>query len=113
MTKNRKTGQNLTPQEFMISAALHIGPKHGYAISQHIADTTSGQVTFSPATMYSNLSRMVDSGLIQLASSSTSSTQTGHLRKTYSLTNSGEQSYLAQSQIFQSFIAKEGKKDDE
>jgi DNA-binding PadR family transcriptional regulator len=54
----------LTPAVFHILLALADGEKHGYAIMQEVEDTTAGQVSMGPGTLYGSIKRMLKAGLI-------------------------------------------------
>jgi DNA-binding PadR family transcriptional regulator len=57
----------LTTAEFEILLALVDEQRHGYAIMQDVCDRTAGQVRLLPGTLYRAITRMVDSGLIEIA----------------------------------------------
>lgn len=54
----------LTPAVLHILLALAGGEKHGYAIMQEVQETTNGQVTMGPGTLYGSIKRMRKAGLI-------------------------------------------------
>lgn len=54
----------LTPAVCHILLALASGEKHGYAIMQEVEETTDGQVTMGPGTLYGSIKRMRKAGLI-------------------------------------------------
>ncbi len=47
----------------MVLASLADGPKHGYAITQDLDETTG--ITLGPGTLYAVISRLEDRGLIE------------------------------------------------
>jgi DNA-binding PadR family transcriptional regulator len=51
-----------TDPGLLVLTSLADGPKHGYAITQDVAELTG--VTLGPGTLYGALSRLEDSGLI-------------------------------------------------
>jgi DNA-binding PadR family transcriptional regulator len=51
-----------TDPGLLVLTSLAGGPKHGYAITQDVAELTG--VTLGPGTLYGALSRLEDSGLI-------------------------------------------------
>lgn len=83
----RNTGSPLSQQQFLILSSLAESRKHGYAISTRISEATEGKVQFSGATLYENLSRMLDAGLIER--SPEEEVQPGRLRKVYRITAKG------------------------
>lgn len=54
----------LTPAVFHILLALADGEKHGYAIMKEVEDTTEGQVSMGPGTLYGSIKRMLKARLI-------------------------------------------------
>ena len=54
----------LSPAVFQILLALADDDRHGYAISQEIETRTAGHVRLGPGTLYSNLKRLLEDGLI-------------------------------------------------
>jgi DNA-binding PadR family transcriptional regulator len=54
----------LTPAVFHVLLALAQGDKHGYAIMQDVAATTSGRLTMGPGTLYGTIKRLLQAGLI-------------------------------------------------
>lgn len=75
------------------SAALHIllalaeSNLHGYGIMQAVKRQSGGTYKIGPGTLYSNLDRLLASGLV---SESERRLKDGETRREYSLTNSGE-----------------------
>lgn len=55
----------------MTEAALHIlislgeGGKHGYAILREVSERTSGAVKLYPGTLYANVKRLLEEGLVR------------------------------------------------
>ena len=54
----------LSPAVFQILLALADEDRHGYAISQEVEARTEGHVRLGPGTLYSNLKRLLEDGLI-------------------------------------------------
>jgi DNA-binding PadR family transcriptional regulator len=54
----------LSAAVFQILLALADSDRHGYAISQEVAERTEGAVRLSPGTLYTNLQRMLEEGFI-------------------------------------------------
>ena len=54
----------LTPAVLHILLALAGGEKHGYAIMHEVQETTDGQVTMGPGTLYGSIKRMRKAGFI-------------------------------------------------
>lgn len=55
----------LPPATFHILLALAAGDRHGYGISQDVAERTAGEVKLGPGTLYRTLQKMLDDGLIE------------------------------------------------
>lgn len=54
----------MPPATFYILLALAEGEKHGYAIMKQIGELSDGRVEIGPATLYTNIQRLVDHGWI-------------------------------------------------
>jgi DNA-binding PadR family transcriptional regulator len=54
----------LTPAEFEVLIALADGELHGYAILKEVARRSGGEVTLSPATLYTIIRRFVGDGIL-------------------------------------------------
>lgn len=67
---------------YVLLALAH--PAHGYALMQQIKQISRGRVLIGPGTLYGLLSRMQADGWIRLE-------ETDGRRKTYSITDEGEQ----------------------
>lgn len=55
----------LPPAAIHILLAIGPGERHGYAIMNEIATLTSGAVRLAPGTLYTNIKRLLASGLIE------------------------------------------------
>jgi DNA-binding PadR family transcriptional regulator len=81
------------------SAALHIllalseSDLHGYGIMQSVKRQSAGQYRLGPGTLYANLSRLLEGGLV---GESERKLKGGDTRREYSLTRSGEQALRAE-----------------
>lgn len=58
----------LTPKVFHILLALAGAPQNGYQLGLGIEETTGGTIRLGPGTLYENLNRLKDRGLIREAS---------------------------------------------
>jgi DNA-binding PadR family transcriptional regulator len=81
----------VTPSEireptFLILAALAVGPRHGYALLQEVAELSDGRVRLRPGTLYGALDRLADEGLV---SESGAELVDGRQRRYYVLTDAG------------------------
>jgi DNA-binding PadR family transcriptional regulator len=55
----------LTSAAFHILVALAEGDRHGYAIMQEVAERTHGRTKLNPGTLYTNIKRLLEQGLIE------------------------------------------------
>lgn len=79
-----KRTEQLTDSMFYIMAAL-TKPRHGYAIMNLIEETTNGEISIGPASMYTIIKKLLKQEWIYLYESSDSR------RKTYLLTEKGKE----------------------
>jgi DNA-binding PadR family transcriptional regulator len=54
----------LPPATFHILLAVAQQDRHGYAITQDVAERTGGAVRLAPGTLYRSLQRMLEQGLV-------------------------------------------------
>jgi DNA-binding PadR family transcriptional regulator len=71
---------------YLILVALDAGERHGYGITQDVADLSDGRVKLGAGTLYGALDRLADEGLV---APSRSETVDGRLRRYYRLTEEG------------------------
>ncbi len=71
---------------FLILTALATGPKHGYGITQEVAELSEGAVTLRAGTLYGALDRLEEQGLITV---DRQEVVDGRLRRYYQLTDMG------------------------
>ncbi|MDT0626718.1 helix-turn-helix transcriptional regulator [Alteromonas sp. W364] len=74
----------LNDSAFYILSTL-VEEKHGYMIMKVIEEASSGTVSIGPASLYTTLKKLLDSGLIQRNKTNDEST------KIYQITKSGKQ----------------------
>jgi DNA-binding PadR family transcriptional regulator len=98
--KARNSGAPLSQPEFLILSSLSESSKHGYAISKHVKEITEGRVSFSAATLYENLNKLLESGYIRREEET--EVEQGKRRKTYSITAPGISVLNEQLAIWQS-----------
>ncbi|MBY0503794.1 MAG: PadR family transcriptional regulator [Bryobacteraceae bacterium] len=55
----------LPPAAFHILISLGDRDRHGYAILQDVAERTGGAFSLGPATLYTNIKRLLSQGLIE------------------------------------------------
>lgn len=71
---------------YLILVALGAGERHGYGITQDVAELSEGAVKLGAGTLYGALDRLVDEGLV---AATRSETVDGRLRRYYALTEQG------------------------
>lgn len=71
---------------YLILVALGGGERHGYGITQDVAELSEGAVKLGAGTLYGALDRLVDEGLV---TATRSETVDGRLRRYYALTEQG------------------------
>ncbi len=50
---------------FNILLALSVGPRHGYALMQHIREDSAGQLAVGPGALYSSLKQLCERHFIE------------------------------------------------
>lgn len=71
---------------FLILTALATGPKHGYGVTQEVAEISEGTVKLRAGTLYGALDRLVEQELIVV---DRQEVVDGRLRRYYRLTDAG------------------------
>lgn len=79
----------LTPVIYHTLLAVAGQPKHGYAISQEVAEVTEGRVTMGPGTLYGTLQRLRDNGWVQRTEVTEDDAPHAGRRRYYELTSLG------------------------
>ena len=95
--QRRQSGALLSTQEMWILASLAESPKHGYAIAKQVKELTEGQIGLSAATLYGNIHRMLESGLIERVDEY--EIEPGKTRKRYKATGLGEMAIRDHSRL--------------
>jgi DNA-binding PadR family transcriptional regulator len=81
-----QTSNSLTRAGFLILFALSSGEKHGYALMREARDLSDGDFQIGPATLYTTIQRLLESGWIkEVAGPKNSDSRRRH----YGLTTSG------------------------
>ena len=70
--------------------ALAAGPRHGYAIMQHVAKSGEGRVRMGPGTLYGTLQRLETRGLVFETAYRPDREDDDERRRYYTLTEVGE-----------------------
>ena len=71
---------------YLILVALGAGERHGYGITQDVAELSEGRVKLGAGTLYGALDRLAVEGLV---SATRTETVDGRLRRYYALTDEG------------------------
>ena len=68
------------------------GDKHGYAIMKDVLDISEGEIKMGPATLYTNIKRLLEQGYIAEVCEKVGSpsSRPGERRRYYSLTADGQ-----------------------
>lgn len=77
----------LTPAVFHILLALAGGDRHGYGIMQEVARQSAGSYKLGPGTLYDNLEKLIDRGLV--AEAPRRSSKEDPRRRYYRITQQG------------------------
>ena len=72
-----------------ILLALGDEARHGYAIMQHIAEQTDGQVRLLPGTLYSTIKKLLNDGLLEEVDAPRSADSDDARRRYYRVTKQG------------------------
>src|SRR5215471_14545832 len=91
----------LTPAVFYILFALAEGEKHGYAIMKEVVKVSGGQFTMGPGTLYTNIQRLLELGLIEETSTASDSERR---RRCYRLSRRGRQIFEAELNRMESLV---------
>jgi DNA-binding PadR family transcriptional regulator len=79
----------LTPVIYHTLLAIADEPRHGYAISQEVAEVTGDRVTMGPGTLYGTLQRLRDNGWVQRTEVADDDAPHADRRRYYELTPLG------------------------
>jgi DNA-binding PadR family transcriptional regulator len=93
----------LAPAAFYILFALASGEKHGYAIMREARAASDNALDLGPATLYTTIQRLLDSGWIEPAESPEGSDSR---RRYYALTREGNSTLEAEVQRMESIVKK-------
>lgn len=103
---------NLAPYLPLSSAAVHIllslaaEPRHGYAIMQEIARQSTGQYKIGPGTLYDNLEKLLEKGMVSEAGSDRSNEDPR--RRYYQLTAFGRKVLAADIERLKNLVRQAG-----
>ena len=90
----------LTPAVFHILLALSDEERHGYAIMEHVAQTTDGQIKMGPGTLYGTIKRLLAGGVIEESDERPDPEMDDERRRYYRLTGLGRRVIAAEAQRY-------------
>lgn len=90
----------LTAAVFHILLALADTERHGYAIMDHVAQTTDGQTKMGAGTLYGTIKRLLQSGLIEESDERPDPEMDDERRRYYRLTEFGRRVMTAEAQRY-------------
>src|SRR5690242_10577555 len=90
----------LTPAVFHILLALADAERHGYAIMEHVAQSTDGQIKMGPGTLYGTIKRLLASGLIEESDERPDPAMDDERRRYYRLTQLGRRVMEAETRRY-------------
>lgn len=93
----------LAPAAFYILFALGGGEKHGYAIMQEVRTASDNGFDLGPATLYTTIQRLLDSGSIEEVRSPEGSDSR---RRYYGLTRAGNLTLSAELKRMEALVKK-------
>ena len=85
----------------LLLAALEGGPRHGYAVIEHLRDSSGGRLDLPTGTIYPALHRLETAGLIE----GSWSVVGGRRRRSYTLTASGARELAGRRDRWREFAA--------
>ena len=90
----------LTPAVFHILLALAEAERHGYAIMDHVTETTDGQIKMGAGTLYGTIKRLLQSRLIEESDERPDPEMDDERRRYYRLTDFGRRVMSAEAQRY-------------
>jgi DNA-binding PadR family transcriptional regulator len=93
----------LAPAAFFILFALARGDKHGYAIMREARELSEGGFDMGPATLYTTIQRLLESGWIEEVAGPKSSDSR---RRYYSLTREGSSVFNMELERMKAIVRK-------
>jgi DNA-binding PadR family transcriptional regulator len=95
----------LTPAVFHILLALADDERHGYAIMEHVAQTTDGQIKMGPGTLYGTIKRLLGSDLIEESDERPDPEMDDERRRYYRLTRLGRRVVEAEARRYAKLVS--------
>ena len=88
----------MTPACFQILLSLAGEDRHGYAIMQDIASRSGGKFKLGPGTLYTNIRRLLEAGLIEEIDERPDAAIDDERRRYYRITRSGRRAAQSEAQ---------------
>lgn len=95
----------LPPAAFNILLSLANGEKHGYAIMLDVEVSTGGQMRLGPGTLYGNIKRLLESGLIEESEERPDPALDDERRRYYRLASLGRKVLKAEAERLEAQVA--------
>jgi DNA-binding PadR family transcriptional regulator len=102
MKHDLKELRPLSPATFYILLALSDEDRHGYAIMQEVVRRSDGSYKLGPGTLYDNLEKLMEQGLVAEAPRRSSKEDTR--RRYYRITPDGRRVFSAEIEHLESVI---------
>ena len=90
----------LTPAVFHILLSLADAERHGYAIMDHVAKSTDGQIKMGPGTLYGTIKRLLGSGWLEESAERPDPEMDDERRRYYRLTQLGRRVLEAEARRY-------------
>jgi DNA-binding PadR family transcriptional regulator len=97
-------GAPLPPAAIHILLAIGPGERHGYGIMTEVARLTDGAVRLAPGTLYTNIKRLLASGLIEESDERPDPGRDDQRRRYYRLTATGRHVVTAEIARMESLV---------
>lgn len=95
----------LSSAAFHILVALAGGDRHGYGIMQDVRTRTGGRLKLNPGTLYTNIRRLLEQGLITELGERPDPEEDDERRRYYQLTRQGRAAVKAEAARLERMLA--------
>lgn len=95
----------LHKDSFHILVSLADRDRHGYSVMQDVAERTAGALRLSPSTLYGNIRRLLEQGLIEELSERPDPEHDDERRRYYRLTTLGRKVAMAEARRLERLLA--------
>lgn len=96
---------SLHKDAFHILVSLADRDRHGYAIMLDVADRTNNTIKLSPSSLYANIKRLLEHGLIEELAERPDPANDDERRRYYRLTKSGRAAAVAEARRLEKLLA--------